>query len=124
MAYLKLFRVLPALLALSLCGCASLGLASGAPPNPASVANATTLDERGAIAVEIAYQAAARATEALTDAGLIEGAAATRIAELDRKAFTAVQAARRAYDAGNATSYADAIRSARTEIASLLRLIT
>ncbi len=110
--------------AFCLCACTGLGAVSSLPPNPGTVADQTTLDERGAIAVEIAYQAAAQATEALTDAGLIDGAAAVRVAEIDRKAFAAVQAARRAYDVGNAASYADAIREARAEIAALLRLIT
>ena len=122
---MKLTRLfIPALAVLCLGACAGLGAVPSLPPNPATVADQTTLDERGAIAVEIAYQAAARATEALTDAGLIEGEAATRVAQIDRRAFAAVQTARRAYDAGNATSYADALREARAEIAALLRLIT
>lgn len=112
------------IISLLLSGCAGLGgIVSGIPPSPSAVADQTTLDERGAIAVEIAYQAAARAVEALTDAGLIEGAAATRVAEVDRKAFAAVQAARTAYDAGNSASYAEALAKARSEIAALLRLI-
>jgi hypothetical protein len=113
------------IIALLMTGCAGIGgIAAGIPPSPAAAADQTTLDERGAIAVEIAYQAAARAVEALTDAGLIEGAAATRVAEVDRKAFAAVQAARTAYDAGNSASYAEALAKARSEIAALLRLIT
>lgn len=113
------------IIALLISGCAGIGgLAAGIPPSPVAAADQTTLDERGAIAVEIAYQAASRAVEALTDAGLIKGPTATRVAEVDRKAFAAVQAARTAYDASNAASYAEALREARSEIAALLRLIT
>ncbi len=116
--------LLPLIAAALLSGCAGLGgIVSGLPSGPSTVADQTTLDERGAIAVELAYQAANKAAEALTDAGLIEGADATRVAEIDRKAFAAVQAARRAYDTGNAATYADAIREARSEIATLLHLL-
>lgn len=116
--------LLPLFAAVLLSGCAGLGgFVSGLPASPGEVADQTTLDERGAIAVEIAYQAAARAAEALTDAGLIEGADAVRVAELDQKAFAAVQTARRAYAAGNAASYAEAIGKARADIGALLRQI-
>ncbi len=116
--------LIPVFAALALSSCAGLsGIVSRLPTAPVGVADQNTLDERGALAVELAYQAANRAAEALVDGGLIEGASATRVAELDRKAFAAVQAARRAYDTGNAASYTDALREARSEIAALLQLL-
>lgn len=105
---------------------ASLGLAAcvptigNLPSTPATVANETLLDERAAIAVESAYAGARTVLEALVDAGMITGTSASRAAELDRQAYSAVQRVRAAYRAGNADSYAEAVNDARRAIAGLL----
>lgn len=95
----------------------SLALAScnmGALPAPNTVANQTTLDERAAIAVEMAYQAAAQLA-------LSTGVAKREsVKAADRRAYEAVKAVRNAYSAGNASSYATAAASAHTAVASLL----
>lgn len=103
--------------ALSACGSIST-----IPPAPASVADQTTLDEQGALAAELAYKAARVAIETGVDAGFIRGAAAARIAALDAKAYAALGVVRRAYEAGNAASYATALTSARSAVAELLTL--
>lgn len=90
------------------------------PPSPGSVADTTVLDERAAIAVESAYQAAGLALEVAVDAGLLRGENAARAAELEQRAYDAVQAVRAAYDAGNAATYAEALENARAAIAAAL----
>lgn len=95
----------------------SLALAScnvSALPPPNTVADRTTLDERAAIAVEMAYQAAAQLA-------LATGAAKREdVKAADRRAYAAVKAVRAAYEAGNAASYASAAASAHSTVASLL----
>lgn len=102
--------------ALAVAGCTTL------PTAPSYVAEQTVLDERGAIAVELAYKAARMAVEAATDAGAIRGETAARFAELDNQAYGAVRAARSAYRAGNAASYEAALTEARGAVAQLLAL--
>lgn len=92
------------------------------PPPPGAVADKTILDEQGALAAELAYKAALIALETGVDAGVIRGATAARIAALDAKAYAALGVVRRAYEAGNATSYAAALVTARAAIADLLTL--
>ncbi len=92
------------------------------PPPPGAVADKTILDEQGALAAELAYKAARIALETGVDAGVIRGATAARIAALDAKAYAALRVVRRAYEAGNADSYAAALITARTAIADLLSL--
>jgi hypothetical protein len=109
--------------ALALTGCSGLaGLAGGIPPTPVAAADETVLDEQAALAVELAYKAARLAVETGVDAGVVRGAQATRLAELDNQAYAAVLAARRAYRAGNATSYGAALAEARAAIADMLAL--
>lgn len=100
-----------------LAGCTP-GLVS--TPTPGQVADRTVLDERGAIAVESAYRAAGLALEMAVDTGLLRGQAAATAATYEQRAYTAVLAARAAYDAGNATSYAAALATARQAIARAL----
>lgn len=102
------------LIPLALAGCTI-----GTPPvtAPAQIADRTTLDEQAALAVELAYQAAATAVLA-TGA---EKRADVRAA--DQRAYAAVKAVRAAYDAGNAASYLAATVSARAAVASLLTAI-
>ncbi len=100
--------------ALALSACATI---PAIPPAPASVANASTLDEQTALAVELAYQAAATAVLAT---GL---ATKPAVKAADRKAYAAVKAVRAAYDTGNASSYATAAVTARTALTDLLTAI-
>ena len=113
----KLF-VLLAPLALAACN-GFVGLPP-LPANPAEVADRTVLDERAAIAVESAYRAAGLALEAAVDAGVLVGPDAAKAAELERRAYRAVQAVRAAYDTGNATDYAAALTTAREAVAAAL----
>lgn len=102
---------------LALAACATV---PSVPPAPADVADTTVLDERGAIAVESAYRAAGLALEMAADTGLLRGEAAARAARLEQRAYDAVLAARAAYDAGNAASYATALINARAAVAAAL----
>lgn len=118
-------RILAACLALSLTGCAPLLAAMGSiPASPSAVADRTPLDEQAALSVELAYQAANIAVSTAVDVGALRGPNAARVAELDRRAYRAVLTARAAYDAGNAGSYGAALATARSEIASLLALLS
>jgi hypothetical protein len=105
---------------LALTGCAGLG---GLPSSPAAVAESTVLDEQGALGVELAYKALRTALELAVDTGALRGEAATRAAALDNRAYGAVFAARAAYRAGNATSYAQAVTDARAAITAALAAI-
>ena len=101
----------------------ALALACGACttiPAPGTVANQTVLDERTALAVELAYKAARLATETATDAGLIRGATAATVARLDRAAYGAVGAVRSAYQAGNAADYLSALTQAQRAVQALV----
>lgn len=140
-------RLLIIAAALCLPSCAALGpLAGMMMGSPAQVANTTTLDEKAAIAIESAYTAAATAGKVAFKAGLIapstdadvqrpafcklvlaELATVTdtggRIAALDCRAYEAVQKTRRAYDAGNSSSYSAAGSEAVTLLRELVNLI-
>jgi hypothetical protein len=99
----------------------SLALAScngiGTIPAPNTVADRTTLDERAAIAVELAYQAAAQLALA-TSAAKRENVKAA-----DRRAYAAVKAVRAVYSAGNASSYPTAAIAAHEAVVALLLAI-
>jgi len=100
-------------LSLALASCTSLGI----PMSPATVADRTTLDERAAIGVELAYQAAAQVA-------LATGAAKSdKVKAADRRAYAAVKAVRAAYSAGNASSYPTAAIAAHEAVAALLTAI-
>lgn len=116
----KLFTLLAAL---SLSGCAALPALMGVPVSPAAVADRTVLDERIAISVETAYSAAAEAATVAIRANLVSADQARRIADLDNQAYAAVQATRRAYDAGNATSYSQAAGQALPLVRQLVALV-
>lgn len=105
-----------------LCALPACGPISTIPPAPGAMADKTVLDEQGALAAELAYKAARVAIETGVDAGLIRGATAARVAALDAKAYAALAVVRQAYRAGNATSYAGALTTARAAIADLLTL--
>lgn len=112
------YILLPAMLALSACN----GVPSPAPSSPAVIADQTILDEKALTGLELAYKAARIAVETGVDAGLIKGQTAVRFAELDNKAYAALGAARRAYEAGNSQSYGSAIVLANSAITDLLSL--
>lgn len=120
----KILTLAAASLLLSLSGCAGLMSAfSAVPASPAAVANTTVLDEQAALGVELAYKAARIAMETAVDAGILKGARATQLAAADNKAYAAIQVARRAYQAGNATDYQSGVASARLAVADLLALL-
>lgn len=123
---MKRMRGLLVAVSLALSACAGPNAASdgGLPAAPAEIADTTTLDEQVALSVELAYQAAGLAVKTAADTGILRGDAAASVAALDRKAYAAVRAVRRAYDTGNAASYGHAAAIARSEIAALLRLVT
>ena len=106
---------------IALAACTPAGLAD-IPPAPSAVADKTVLDEQGVLAVELAYKAARLAVETAVDAGVIHSERATLFAALDKRAYAAVQAVRTAYAAGNATSYANALVTARSAVEQLLAL--
>lgn len=92
-----------------------------APP-PAAIADMTTVDERGALAIEVAWRAAGAALEAAVDSGRLTGAAAAKADRIDAQAERFVGLARAAYDAGNAADYMTALAQAKPLIAELRRL--
>lgn len=107
-------------LSLPLAGCAGFG---SIPTSPGQVAEGTVLDERAAIAVELAYKASRTALEIAVDAGLLRGERAAQAAALDNRAYSAVQAARAAYRGANAASYYQAVDEARAAIAAALAAV-
>ena len=119
---MKRLLLIPLLLALSACGGLTglLGAPANLPASPSAIANTTKLDEQAALGVELAYQAANRATYFAAKAGVLSPDAKLRAAELDNTAYKAVLATRAAYDAGNATSYAVAATRAQAAISTLL----
>lgn len=96
----------------TLTGCASF-LAS-----PASVANQTKLDEQAAIGVNLAYKSFRLAVETAVEANIVVPGSplALKIADLDNRAFSAVQAVDAAYKAGNSNDYATAVARAYVAI--------
>lgn len=104
---------------------ASLAACTGQlpPPTPVALADTTTIDERAALTVEIAYKATGALVEAAVDAGRIKGATALRVDAIDAEAARWVGAARSAYDAGNAAGYAEAAAKAGPLIAQLRSLV-
>lgn len=89
-------------------------------PAPNTVADLTTLDEQGALGVELAYRAFRTAVEFGVDARLVQAPLARCLAALDNTAYSAVQATRAAYRAGNASNYLAASEQARTAISTAL----
>lgn len=112
-----------AALVVALClGVTACGALSAIPPSPASAANATVLDEQGALGVELAYQAAALSLRTGLRTGFIKGETAQKAAAADTKAYGAVRRVRDAYDAANATDYGEALARARESVGALIAL--
>lgn len=105
----------------ALSACANLP--TNIPASPSTVADSTVLDEKAAISIETAYKAARVAIETATDAGIIKGATASKAAILDNQAYSAVQAVRTAYRAGNSASYVAALHEAQSAIRSFLAVV-
>lgn len=113
-------RATTALLAagmLALASCGPLNVGTG----PAPIAESTILDEKAALGVELAYKTARTLAELAVDVGLVKPGTPTarRVADADNRAYAAVQAARAAYRAGNATSYGAAVGQALGAIEAL-----
>lgn len=115
-------RMILAAACLALASCAALPPPASVPASPVALADRTVADEQGLLAVELAYKAARLSVETAVDAGLIKGQRAAQFAQLDAKAYAAVQTARTAYRTGNATSWGNALASARQAIQQLLGL--
>lgn len=113
MNILRTIAVLALVLLVPLTACTQL-------PTPSTAANATVLDEKAAIGVELAYKGARIAMETLVDAGVITGEKAAKVAALDSKAFAATQAVQAAYKAANAASYDAAVLRAHEAITGFL----
>ncbi len=105
-------------LALTLGACAGgISPPASIPAAPIDLADKTTLDEATVIAFDQSVTVAANLAELAIRTGAVKGdAALNRVADASRRARAAVIALHAAYDAGNATSYAAAIRSAREAI--------
>lgn len=86
------------------------------PSAPVEVADTTLLDEKAGQGVELAYKAFRTALEVATDAGLLTGANASRAADADKRAYSAVLSVRAAYRTGNASTYANALTEAYAAI--------
>lgn len=116
-------------LALSLC----LALAACTPatvvttplviPAPAQFAGRTAADEQISIAVELGYQAFARALELGVDAGVIKGERATKARVAHRAAYRGVLVLREAYKTANAEDFLNAARSANSTIAQAIAIV-
>ncbi|MGB7407138.1 MAG: hypothetical protein WA908_01415 [Pontixanthobacter sp.] len=108
-------------LALLLSGCGLTGGIPDIPASPGEVADRTKLDEQAALTLTLAYTGAAKAAKLAIETGIVNNPNTIRaIGAADRRAYRAVVAVEAAYDAGNATSYANAIEEARRAIGQLL----
>lgn len=115
----RLLLALAVPLALVVSGCAG----STIPGAPVDLTEQVVLDEKALLGVEVAYKASRLAMETAVDAGALEGSAAAHAAELDNRAYQAVVAARRAYDAGNSASYDEAIANALAAVNGIMAVI-
>lgn len=106
--------------ALVLALCTPLHACETFADGPKAVADTSVADERAVIALELAYTSATRAGTTLARAGIID---AERFKELDRKAYTALQAVRAAYRAGNSDGYALAVTELETAIREINNLL-
>lgn len=109
------------LVALSVSACARTGVVL--PPPPSAIAETTTMDERTSLAIEVLYRGLGGLLEAAVDGGRLKGTAAERADRIDGKLAFYVGMARAAYDAGNADSYAEALKRARPLADQLRRIL-
>lgn len=114
-----LLSCLPALAGLAIAS-AALSSCAGQLTAPAEVAARTSIDEQAALAVELAYQAAAQAVLTADAAGLVQSTTRPCVRKLDQQAYEAVQAVRSGYSAVNAGTPAEALANARTSVMNFL----
>ena len=96
---------------------------SSLPPAPAALAGRTLADEKALASLELAYQAAVKAVDTAIVAGIVTAASAPRVAEADRRAYSALVAARAAYAGANAADWLAAVASANDAARGLLAAI-
>lgn len=108
-----------ALMMLLTVACAGMAV----PIAPGQVASHTVLDEKAAIGVELIYRLAAKMVTTAARSGLVGPHTAPKIAAADAKAYEAVLATRKAYEAANETDYVAATAKAQAAIADLVLLI-
>lgn len=117
------FILAPLVLLVAACAAVPTNLGSAtqvALGGPVTISNQTTIDETAGTAIELAYQAAARAAEVAVDAGFVKGADAAKLQAANNRAYQAVLAARAAYRAGNESSWITATADAKAAISALL----
>lgn len=93
------------------------------PPPPVALAESTTMDEKTSLAIEVLYRGLGGLLEAAIDGGRLKGEAAVRADRIDGKIAFYVAMARAAYDAGNAESYAAALKRAKPLADELRRIV-
>lgn len=89
-----------------------------ATSGPAVIADRTVIDEKAMIGLELTHKALRLGLKKLTDAGKIKGGQALLAAQLNQRAFYAIEALHDAYAAGNARSYWEAVDRAKEAIAT------
>jgi hypothetical protein len=95
-----------ALACTSLSACSTL---AAIPASPSVVANATVLDEQAATGAEIAYKAFRVAVKAYVTGYGVSPETAGKLRTINNQAYGLLGSVRRAYNAGNATSYNSAL---------------
>lgn len=122
---MKHFRIIgAACAALYLSACSVPALAPYIGAGPAPIAQATVLDEKGAIMTEEAYAFAVATTTRLIRAGVFKtNAELDRVVAIRNRAKAARDAVRAAYEAGNAANYASAFAQAQAVIAEFRNVI-
>lgn len=93
------------------------------PTSPGQIANKTVLDEKVGVAIETAYAAAAQAATLAMRGGFVSAERAAEIAKLDKEIYARIKVLRAAYDAGNASSYAQAAETALPLLRELVATI-
>jgi hypothetical protein len=87
--------------------------ACGPLPSPRSATSQTVLDEKLAIGAEASYQTANLIGSGLVSVGVLT---VDKFKTLDNAAYTALEAVRAAYDAGDASSYAAALARLKSAV--------
>jgi len=116
-------KVIMIIAAVSLSACSVLTGLAGIPSSPKAVAEKTVLDERIALGMELAYQAAAFSAVTAIKAGLVPQEQMKTVRDADTMAYNAVVLVRTAYKAGNADSYLSASSDARAAISAMMALL-
>lgn len=115
--------ILAACLALSTAGCLGTGT-TGIPTSPAAVAGHTQADEVAMRTAEQAYKLSRTIGELAVDAGLVKGATATKLKNLDNQLYSYLMVARQAYASFNSTdllSAADNVSRLAGQVRTLVK---